>query len=186
MAISSAIFVKECCSMTNKKGTGSTSPASSNPASSKLDYSKLTTYSIKERKSLVSRDDFARPWTKGEGIGSFFDRLPAILAGNDIRGVVDAIAEAARKKRHVCVGMGGHVVKTGMAPILIDLMEKGVITHLAMNGSCIIHDFEVAFTGRTSEDVAQSLTSGSFGMARGDSLNCSIRPLPWPMRKKQD
>lgn len=142
----------------------------------KLDYSKLTTYSIKNRKSLVSRDDFAKPWTKGEGLGALFERLPAILAGKDIRNVVDAIACAAQNKRQVCFGMGGHVVKTGMAPILIDLMEKGVITHLAMNGSCIIHDFEVAFTGRTSEDVAESLGSGSFGMAQETSeiLNQAI------------
>nr|WP_319395982.1 hypothetical protein [uncultured Desulfobacter sp.] len=142
----------------------------------KLDYSKLSTYSIKDRKSLVSRDDFAKPWTKGADLGALFERLPAILAGKDIRNVVDAIACAAQNKRQVCFGMGGHVVKTGMAPILIDLMEKGVITHLAMNGSCIIHDFEVAFTGRTSEDVAESLGSGSFGMAQETSeiLNQAI------------
>jgi hypothetical protein len=146
------------------------------PDHPKLDYSKLSTYSIKDRKSLVSRDDFAKPWTKGEGLGDFFERLPAILAGKDIRNVVDAIACAAQNKRQVCFGMGGHVVKTGMAPILIDLMKKGVITHLAMNGSCIIHDFEVAFTGRTSEDVAESLGSGSFGMAKETSelLNQAI------------
>ena len=142
----------------------------------KLDYSKLSTYSIQGRKSLVSRDDFAKPWTKGAGLGDLFERLPAILAGKDIRHVVDAIARAAQNKRQVCFGMGGHVIKTGMAPILIDLMEKGVITHLAMNGSCIIHDFEVAFTGRTSEDVAESLGSGSFGMAQETSeiLNQAI------------
>jgi hypothetical protein len=146
------------------------------PDHPKLDYSKLSTYSIKDRKSLVSRDDFAKPWTKGEGLGDFFERLPAILAGKDIRNVVDAIACAAQNKRQVCFGMGGHVVKTGMAPILIDLMKKGVVTHLAMNGSCIIHDFEVAFTGRTSEDVAESLGSGSFGMAKETSelLNQAI------------
>lgn len=142
----------------------------------KLNYAKLSTYSIKNRKSLVSRDDFAKPWTKDEGLGTFFDRLPAILAGKDIQNVIDAIACAAQNKCQVCFGMGGHVIKTGMAPILIDLMEKGVITHLAMNGSCIIHDFEVAFTGRTSEDVAESLGSGSFGMAQETSeiLNQAI------------
>ncbi|HBT87394.1 MULTISPECIES: hypothetical protein [unclassified Desulfobacter] len=160
----------------NKKGDGQPPLYCSKPDHAKLDYSKLSTYSIKNRKSLVSRDDFAAPWTKGAGLGTFFDRLPAILAGKDIRNVIDAIAGAAQKNRHVCFGMGGHVVKTGMAPILIDLMEKGVITHLAMNGSCIIHDFEVAFTGRTSEDVAESLASGSFGMAKETSelLNQAI------------
>jgi len=160
----------------NKKGDGQPPLYCSKPDHAKLDYSKLSTYSIKNRKSLVSRDDFAAPWTKGAGLGTFFDRLPAILAGKDIRNVIDAIAGAAQKNHHICFGMGGHVVKTGMAPILIDLMEKGVITHLAMNGSCIIHDFEVAFTGRTSEDVAESLASGSFGMAKETSelLNQAI------------
>ena len=146
------------------------------PAAKSLDYSKLSTYSIKNRKSLVSKEDFSRPWTKGKGFDTFLDRLPGILAGIDIRAVINAIALAAKDQRPVCFAMGGHVVKTGMAPILIDLMEKEVITHLAMNGSCIIHDFEVAFTGQTSEDVAQSLGSGSFGMAKETSelLNQAI------------
>ncbi len=141
-----------------------------------LDFSRLSTYSIKERKSLVSKDDFAQPWTKGGGLDAFLERLPAILAGKDIRAVIKAIARAAKKQRPICFAMGGHVVKTGMAPILIDLMEKQVITHLAMNGSCIIHDFEIAFTGQTSEDVAESLGSGSFGMAKETSelLNQAI------------
>lgn len=142
----------------------------------KLDYSKLSTYSIKTRKSLVSKDDFARCWTKGGGLTDFMDRLPAILAGKDIRAVIDAMARAARQKKQICLAMGGHVIKTGMNPILIDLMEKQILTLVAMNGSGIIHDLEIALTGRTSEDVASSLTDGSFGMARetSDFLNLAI------------
>lgn len=141
-----------------------------------LDFSKLSTYSIMDRKSLVSKDDFAQPWTKGGGLGEFFNRLPAILAGKDIRRVVAALAAAAKAKRQICFGMGGHVIKTGMNPILIDLMERGVLTLMAMNGSCIIHDLETALTGRTSEDVAASINDGSFGMARetSDLLNQAI------------
>ena len=141
-----------------------------------LDFSKLKTYSIKDRKSLVSKADFAHPWDKGGNLSEFFDRLPAILAGREIREIIPAIAKAAKADKQVCFAMGGHVIKTGMNPILIDLMEKNVLTMLSMNGSGIIHDLEVAYTGRTSEDVAQSLTDGSFGMAQETSafLNQAI------------
>ncbi len=142
----------------------------------KLDYSKLTTYSIHNRKSLISKEDFARSWTKGGSLTSFLDRLPAILAGKDLRAVIDAMALAAKRQAQICFAMGGHVIKTGMNPILIDLMKKNILTLVAMNGSGIIHDLEIALTGQTSEDVAQSLTDGSFGMARetSDLLNQAI------------
>ncbi|MCG8635756.1 MAG: hypothetical protein MI863_18110 [Desulfobacterales bacterium] len=141
-----------------------------------LDYTKLSTYSIKDRKSLVSKDDFSRPWTKGGSLTDFLSTLPSILAGRDLRAVIKAITEAARNKSRVCFAMGGHVIKTGMNPLVIDLMEKEVFTLVAMNGSGIIHDLETAYTGRTSEDVAQSLSDGSFGMARetSDFLNQAI------------
>ncbi len=146
------------------------------PEARPLDFSRLKTYSIKTRKSLVSQKDFSRPWTKGGSFTSFLDTLPSILAGRDIRQVIDAVARAAKGNRSVCFGMGGHVIKTGMSPVLIDLMEKGVLTLLAMNGSGIIHDLETAYTGETSEDVAASLTDGSFGMAQetSDFLNQAI------------
>ena len=145
--------------------------------SPKLDFSRLTTYSIKDRKSLVSKDDFASPWTKGGRFTDFLDTLPSILAGRDIRAVIQAISEAARDRKEICFAMGGHVIKTGMNPLIIDLMEKNIFTMVAMNGSGIIHDLETAYTGRTSEDVAVSLTDGSFGMARETSefLNRAIR-----------
>ncbi|PIE61404.1 MAG: hypothetical protein CSA29_03525 [Desulfobacterales bacterium] len=141
-----------------------------------LDYSRLSTYSIMNRKSLVSKDDFATPWTRGDRFNAFLDRLPSILAGKDIRAVIDAMTTAAKQKKEICFGMGGHVIKTGMSPILIDLMTKKILTLIAMNGSCIIHDLETALTGRTSEDVAASLTDGSFGMAQETSelLNLAI------------
>jgi hypothetical protein len=88
-----------------------------------------------------------------------------VLVAGDFRAVVAAIASAARKRRAVVVMLGGHIVKTGVAPLLIDLMERGVITHLAMNGSGAIHDYEIARFGATSEDVARGLVDGTFGMA---------------------
>ena len=141
-----------------------------------LDFSKLKTYSIKNRKSLVSKDDFAQPWKRGGNFSDFLSTLPTILAGRDIREVIQAIVQAAKARKKICLGMGGHVIKTGMNPLLIDLMEKKVFTSIAMNGSCIIHDLETAYTGRTSEDVAQSIGDGSFGMAQetSDFLNQAI------------
>lgn len=141
-----------------------------------LDFSRLKTYSIKDRKSLVSHRDFSTPWTKGGSLSSFLDTLPSILAGKDIRAVIRAVADAVKHKAAVCFGMGGHVIKTGMNPLIIVLMEREVFTLIAMNGSCIIHDLETAYTGRTSEDVAESITDGSFGMAKETSefLNQAI------------
>ncbi len=142
-----------------------------------LDYSKFKTYSIKGRHSKVDIKDFSTPWKKGQPFLSFLDTLPSILAGNDLWSVINAICLAARNKRPVCFAMGGHVIKTGMSPILIDLMKKNIITLLSMNGSGIIHDLETAMVGRTSEDVAQSLGNGSFGMAKETSvfLNQAIK-----------
>lgn len=142
-----------------------------------LDYSKLTTYSIKGRHSKVDIKDFSTPWKKGSSFSVFLDSLPSILAGADLRSVIDAISLSANNKHQVCFAMGGHVIKTGMSPIVIDLMKKNVITMLSMNGSGIIHDLETAMTGRTSEDVAQSIGNGSFGMAKETSafLNQAIK-----------
>ncbi|HGY11369.1 MAG TPA: hypothetical protein ENK36_03280, partial [Desulfobacterales bacterium] len=143
----------------------------------KLDYSKLQTYSIKDRHSKVSIRDFSSPWKKGSSFSNFLDTLPSILAGNDLRSVIKAITRAAQNKNQVCFAMGGHVIKTGMSPIIIDLMKKNVFTMLSMNGSGIIHDLETAMIGKTSEDVAQSIGTGSFGMAKetSDFLNQAIK-----------
>ena len=142
-----------------------------------LDYSKLKTYSINDRHSKVDVKDFAVPWQKGGRFSDFLSTLPSILAGNDLCSVISAISLAARNKKEICFAMGGHVIKTGMNSIVIDLMEKNILTLIAMNGSGIIHDLETAMVGRTSEDVSQSLGNGSFGMARETSafLNQAIK-----------
>ena len=126
----------------------------------------LTTYSLKDRPSKVSHQDFARPWTKGGSLIEFLDRLPNILAGQSLREIAAAWVAARRKDRPVILGMGAHPLKVGLAPILIDLLKRGLITGLAVNGAVIIHDSEIAMVGRTSEDVDQVLGAGLFGMAR--------------------
>ena len=142
-----------------------------------LDYGKLKTYSIHDRKSMVDIRDFSKPWTKGGSFSDFLSTLPSILAGKDLHHVIEAVSTAAKNKRKVCFAMGGHVIKTGMSPLIIDLMEKNVLSMISMNGSGIIHDLETALTGRTSEDVAASLGNGSFGMAKetSDLLNLAIQ-----------
>jgi len=148
-----------------------------NDSFKQLDYSRLKTYSIKKRISKVDCKNFSTPWEKGRLFSDFLDTLPSILAGNDLRSIIKAISLAAKDKKQVCFAMGGHVIKTGMSPIIIDLMKKNVATMISMNGSGIIHDLEIALMGMTSEDVAQSLGSGSFGMAKETSsfLNQAIK-----------
>jgi hypothetical protein len=126
----------------------------------------LTTYSLKDRPSKVSHQDFARPWTKGGSFRAFLDSLPNILAGQSLREIAAAWGKARRGGRPVLLGMGAHALKVGLAPVLIDLLKRGLITGLAVNGAVIIHDSEIAMVGRTSEDVDQVLGTGQFGMAR--------------------
>ena len=141
-----------------------------------LDFSDMTTYSIFDRKSLVQVDTFAQAWQKGGRLTDFVATLPGILAGAQFREIVAAVVAAVRQERPVVVAMGAHVIKCGLSPILIDLMERGIISALALNGAGIIHDFELAYTGQTSEDVAEALTTGAFGMGRetGEFLNDAI------------
>jgi hypothetical protein len=113
----------------------------------------------------VSAAEFAHPPGDDRSFHAFVAALPDVLVARDFRAVVDAIASAAQRKRGVVVMLGGHVVKTGLAPLLVDLMRRGIITHLAMNGSAAIHDYEIARFGATSEDVAAGLRDGTFGMA---------------------
>jgi hypothetical protein len=131
-----------------------------------VDLSPVRTYSLSERKSLVNHSDFGKPWEKDGSFARFLDSLPNILAGKQIREVIGHISRAAADKKPVIMGMGAHVIKVGLSHLIIHLMEKGVITGLALNGAGIIHDFEVAFQGSTSEDVAASIGTGDFGMAR--------------------
>jgi len=130
-----------------------------------IDLGQVKTYPLSERKNKVSSDCFAKIWQKGSDFRDFFENLPDILAGSDIKTVVSAIASAYQNKKTVVLAMGGHVIKVGLNPVVIDLMERGIITAVAMNGAGIIHDLEIAMVGRTSEDVAASIANGSFGMA---------------------
>jgi hypothetical protein len=113
----------------------------------------------------VAAAEFASPPGKDRSFSAFLKSLPDVLVARDFLRVVDAIASATKNERAVVVMLGGHIVKTGLAPLLIDLMNRGVITHLAMNGSAAIHDYEIARFGATSEDVARGLVDGTFGMA---------------------
>lgn len=129
------------------------------------DLSAVRTVPIAGRASKVRAEEFASPPSADRSFGAFVASLPDILVARDFGLLVDAIAGAARAKKGVVVMLGGHVVKTGLSRLVIDLMERGVITHLAMNGSGAIHDYEVARFGSTSEDVAAGLRDGTFGMA---------------------
>ncbi|HEY1952582.1 MAG TPA: hypothetical protein VGG76_07230 [Gemmatimonadaceae bacterium] len=125
----------------------------------------MRTVPIERRPNKVAAAEFATPPGKDRSFAAFLESLPDVLVARDFRAVIAAIAAAAKHRRAVVVMLGGHIVKTGLAPLLIDLMERRVITHLAMNGSAAIHDYEIARFGATSEDVARGLVDGTFGMA---------------------
>jgi hypothetical protein len=124
----------------------------------------------------VRLSDFAAPWRAGGSLGRFLTGLPDILAVKTLRAVARAVGLARRRRRPVIVGMGAHVTKVGLNPILVDLMERGIVTAVAMNGAVIIHDFELALMGHTSEEVDAEIDSGRFGMAEetGRILNEAI------------
>jgi hypothetical protein len=130
-----------------------------------FDLSDVRTYPLDSRRSKARIEDFARPVAPRATFKEWFDSLPAILGAQDVRRVVDAIVAARRRGAGVVWGIGAHVIKTGVSPVLIDLMRRGYVSALAMNGAGIIHDFEVALAGATSEDVDEALGPGRFGMA---------------------
>jgi hypothetical protein len=130
-----------------------------------FDLSGVRTYPLSSRQSKARAEDFARPVTRGGSFAAWFDSLPAILGAADLRRVVRAIVDAHKREAGVMWGIGAHVIKTGVSPVLIDLMERGYVSALAMNGAGIIHDFEIALSGATSEDVDEALGPGRFGMA---------------------
>jgi hypothetical protein len=125
----------------------------------------VRTIPVAVRPNKVSAGDFAHPPGDDRTFRAFLAALPDVLVARDFRAVVAAIAAAARRERGVVIMLGGHIVKTGLAPVLIDLMRRRIVTHIAMNGSAAIHDYEVARFGATSEDVAAGLVDGTFGMA---------------------
>ena len=131
-----------------------------------IDPEKIRTVSLKERKSIVGIDGFSRSYAKGNSFRDFYDALPNILAGRDFREIVQRLVDAVREKRMTVLAMGAHPIKLGLSPIIISLIERGVFKAVAMNGACIIHDVELAMVGHTSEDVAEELNQGTFGMAK--------------------
>lgn len=129
-----------------------------------FDLSGVQTYPLASRKSKAHAADFGTPYDGG-GMAAFLDSLPSILAAADFKAVVAAMTAAQQAGRAIIWGLGAHVVKTGLSPILIDLMERGFVSAIATNGAGIIHDFELALSGATSEDVDEALGPGRFGMA---------------------
>ncbi|GAC1515064.1 MAG: hypothetical protein NVS1B4_04360 [Gemmatimonadaceae bacterium] len=125
----------------------------------------MRTIAIAGRANKVRSEEFADPPGTDRSFGAFLRSLPDVLVARDFLAVVDAIVHASRSRRGVIAMLGGHVIKTGVAPVLIELMARGAITHLAMNGSAAIHDYEICRFGSTSEDVAAGLKNGTFGMA---------------------
>jgi hypothetical protein len=142
-----------------------------------LDLSNLSTYSLQERISTVQATHFGSPHERGSSLRAFLQRLPRILAAQDLCRVAEAIVKAKVSGKLVILGMGAHPIKVGLSPVIIDLMERRILSGLALNGACLIHDFEVASAGRTSEDVASSLQKGTYGMVRETSkfINQAIK-----------
>ena len=142
-----------------------------------IDLSNLETYSIHDRYSKVTVDDFAAPPAKGWSVKDLLASLPNQFMGRDFPELVKRLAKSHAGQRPIIVGMGAHVIKVGLNPVLITLMERSIITGLALNGAGIIHDTEIAMVGRTSEDVEQVLGSGAFGAAKetGEFLNGAIK-----------
>jgi deoxyhypusine synthase len=130
-----------------------------------IDLSGISTYPLASRQSKVGAEDLAKPVTNTSSLKDFLESLPNILAARELRELAGLIRKAKANGRAIIAGLGGHVIKTGLAPILIDLMQRGYVTAVAMNGAAMIHDFEIALVGATSEDVDATLGSGSFGMA---------------------
>lgn len=146
------------------------------PATQPIDVSKLKTYPLGRRPSKVRVSDFSVPWQAGGPLKRFLQQLPDILAVKTLRAVAQAVVKAHRRGKPVIVGMGAHVTKVGLNPVLVDLMERNIVTAVAMNGAVIIHDFELALMGHTSEEVDAEIDSGRFGMAEetGRMINEAI------------
>lgn len=141
-----------------------------------FDLSDIRTYPLASRSSKANAADFARPYQPGSGMNGWRASLPHLLGAADFEAVVTHLIDARRRGAGIVWGFGAHVIKTGLGPILIDLMERGYVSALATNGAGVIHDFEVALAGATSEDVDASLGTGQFGMAdeTGRGLNRAI------------
>ena len=143
----------------------------------RIDRSKVRTVPARRRPSKVKRTEEARPHEAGASFSAFLDSLPAILGAEDLRAAVAATARAKRRNKTILWGFGAHLIKVGLAPVVVDLMERGLVTGLLMNGAGCVHDLELAMMGRTSEDVGPALDDGTFGMAKEttERLNGAIR-----------
>ena len=130
----------------------------------------VTTYPLASRKSKVSVAEFAKPTSANPTLANFLDSLPKLLAAADLGALLAAIHQAKRGRKAILWGTGGHVVKTGLGPLFADLMRRGFVSGIAMNGAALIHDFEIALSGGTSEDVEAGLGEGKFGMATETGL----------------
>ena len=142
-----------------------------------IDKARVKTISIKGRKSKVTPKDFANPIdAQHASFKDFADSLPHILIADDLRDLVNDIIRARKKNKPVILMMGAHVIKVGLSPLIIDLLKRGIITHVAMNSAAAIHDVETAMWGKTSEDVAVNLMDGTFGMSKetGDFINLAL------------
>lgn len=131
-----------------------------------VDLNKVKTFPIKKRKTKSQASSFAKPLPKGSSFAKVMGGLPKFFAAEDLKAVAKAIVAARKAGKPVIAGIGAHVIKCGLSPLLIDLMNRGFISLVAMNGAGAIHDFEVAYLGRTSEDVGPGLEEGKFGMVR--------------------
>jgi hypothetical protein len=140
-----------------------------------IDLSSVKTYELASRPSKVSAEDFASPIGEDDSLRTFLDKLPRILAVESMRELAARMRRARELGRPIIWGIGGHVIKTGLAPVIIDLMDRGLVTAIAVNGSVLVHDTEIALVGSTSEDVDATLGSGDFGAAgeTGDMLNAA-------------
>ena len=141
-----------------------------------LDFAKVRTYPVSKRFSKVKTSLLGKKLTKGASVRTFLRGLPEILAAQNLHEIAQKIAECHLKNRTVVLGMGAHPIKVGLSPLIIDFMERGIIDAVALNGAGVIHDFELAYMGETSEDVAAALKDGSFGMGEetGSFINQAI------------
>lgn len=141
-----------------------------------FDLTLVKPYSLRDRRSKIDTSVFARPPKSGMTFAEFFDSLPVTGLGSDLRCVVAAIREAVLNRRTVIFGMGAHVVKVGLSPVVNELLRRGIITGVAMNGAGLVHDLEIALVGHTSENVDEALARGSFGMAHetAECLRCAL------------
>ncbi len=146
--------------------TGRRRPGSLPP----LELDGVSTYPLAKRKSQVTLKDFARPHRPGSRMAEFLDSLPRILGSQTLRALAADVRRGRTRRKPLLWGLGAHVLKVGLSPIVIDLMERDFVTGIALNGAGIVHDFELAVAGQTSEDVAEGLGSGAFGMARETGL----------------